>query len=94
MGATHYLKLDKLLQYLEERYVKENAPAVLFDRKERKILDVRDDVQQQRNGYDCGMFARIISNFVTRGVPLKFMQDHVHHCSKIIAWEILYYNGK
>ncbi len=36
MGATHYLKLDKLLQYLEERYVKENVPAVLFDRKSGK----------------------------------------------------------
>ena len=93
-GESHYAKLDGILQYLQTRYIMEYGNG-RFPIEEWKIVDSIVGVPQQRNGYDCGVFCCMISDFVSRRLPLdNLTQNHIDKCREIIARDIMYYNGK
>jgi sentrin-specific protease 1 len=93
-GETHYPKLDGILQYSQERYLEEYGND-RFPISEWKILDSIVCVPQQKNGYDCGVFACMISEFVSRCLPLdNLTQNHTDKCWEIMARDIMNYNGK
>ena len=43
---------------------------------------------QQYNGCDCGVFALIFADYLSRGAPLSFSQKHMEHFRLRIASDI------
>ena len=66
-----------------------------FPIKEWKIVDSIVGMSQQKNGYDCGIFACMISDFVSQHLHLdNLIQNHIDKCWEMITQDIMYYNGK
>lgn len=40
---------------------------------------VAQDIPQQSNGFDCGVFLIQFVKHLSRGLPLDFSQSHVHY---------------
>ena len=89
-GEMHFQKLDGLLCYLKRRNCAENRIGV-FKKEKWTIIDDGIGVSKQRNGYDCGVYAWMMVDFVCRGLPLSFTQDHIDYCWGTIAQENLQY---
>ena len=46
------------------------------------------DTPQQVGGVDCGVFACKVLDFLSRGSPLSFSQEHIAHFRKRIVLEL------
>lgn len=53
------------------------------------LVPCTDDTPRQRNGFDCGVFVCVFSEFLSRGRPLSFGQDDVTVCRERIGYSIL-----
>nr|XP_034959100.1 sentrin-specific protease 1-like [Zootoca vivipara] len=67
--------------------------------KKRKEFDTNGWVQQskrsqeipqQMNGSDCGMFACKYADCITKDKPINFTQQHMPYFRKRMVWEILH----
>ena len=47
------------------------------------------DVPQQYNGCDCGVFALEFADYASRAAPLTFSQKHMKHFRRKIASDIV-----
>jgi len=52
-------------------------------------MELVEDLPQQENGSDCGMFMIKYADFHSRGLPLSFFQTHMPYFRKRTAKEIL-----
>lgn len=55
----------------------------LFSKKSQEI-------PQQMNGSDCGMFACKYADCITKDRPINFTQQHMPYFRKRMVWEILH----
>lgn len=49
-----------------------------------------EDIPQQGNGSDCGMFTCKYADYMSRGQPMSFSQQHMPLFRKKMVWEILH----
>ncbi|KAJ1830184.1 SUMO1 sentrin specific peptidase 1 [Coemansia sp. RSA 2711] len=77
--------LRTLLNYLHEE--SKDKLAVAFD-ESGWTLACPKDIPRQRNGYDCGVFAVMFAEYVTRDAPFAFSQDNCQFLRSKIAYEI------
>lgn len=100
---------EKKLQYLDSlhgndgnvlhalaRYIKDEAK----DKGAEDVdtgswhLDCPNDIPEQMNGCDCGMFMIKYADFLSRGNELKFTQDHMEYFRKRTVLELLQLKAK
>ncbi|KAM8718495.1 hypothetical protein ACLKA7_001665 [Drosophila subpalustris] len=85
MGKPNQMVLSALETYLrEESLDKRKLP---FDTSDFKIENVQD-VPQQTNGSDCGVFSCMFAEYITRNKPLNFSQEHMEYFRKKMVLEI------
>ncbi|PKK17868.1 SUMO1/sentrin specific peptidase 1, partial [Columba livia] len=89
MGGINSEACRILLQYLKQESLD----------KRRKELDTNgwsllskksQEIPQQMNGSDCGMFACKYADCITKDKPINFTQQHMPYFRKRMAWEILH----
>ncbi|XP_039903852.1 sentrin-specific protease 1 [Simochromis diagramma] len=49
----------------------------------------RNEIPQQMNGSDCGMFTCKYADYITKDKPITFTQKHMPYFRKRIVWEIV-----
>ena len=94
--STTYRYLQGLLQYVLDEIskitmIEENSgDDLLFDKTEWTMnAHPPEDVPQQNNDYDCGVYICIFAEFITFNLPLHFEQKHIDMCRNRIAMGIL-----
>lgn len=85
MGSPNQQCLQALLEYLkcEHRDKKKSE----YDTSSWKTSSVRD-IPQQMNGSDCGVFACMYAEFITRNAKILFTQEHMPYFRKKMVYEI------
>ncbi|XP_062138795.1 uncharacterized protein LOC133847641 [Drosophila sulfurigaster albostrigata] len=85
MGKPNQMVLNALEAYLrEESLDKRKVP---FDTSDFKIESVQN-VPQQTNGSDCGVFSCMFAEYITRDQPLSFSQENMEYFRKKMVLEI------
>uniref|UniRef100_H0WS70 SUMO specific peptidase 1 n=1 Tax=Otolemur garnettii TaxID=30611 RepID=H0WS70_OTOGA len=89
MGGINNEACKILLQYLKQESID----------KKRKEFDINgwqlfskksQEIPQQMNGSDCGMFACKYADCITKDRPINFTQQHMPYFRKRMVWEILH----
>lgn len=89
MGGINNEACRILLQYLKQESVDKKRKELdtngwqLFNKKSQEI-------PQQMNGSDCGMFACKYADCITKDRPINFTQQHMPYFRKRMVWEILH----
>lgn len=80
---------DTLLDYL--RSESNDKKKQDFDDENWKMLNCYAEIgiPQQRNGSDCGVFACIYAEYLTRGAELTFTQEHMGYFRKKMIYELI-----
>ncbi|KAF7667503.1 hypothetical protein LDENG_00056400 [Lucifuga dentata] len=88
MGQRHDDICSLLLLYLKEEHkVKKGRE---LDSAKWTVGSMRaNEIPQQRNGSDCGVFACKYADYIAKGRPLTFKQCHMPVFRKLMIWEIL-----
>lgn len=85
MGKPNQVVLNALEMYLRaESLDKRQKP---FDTSEFSIENVQN-VPQQTNGSDCGVFSCMFAEYISRNKPLTFSQDHMEYFRRKMVLEI------
>jgi len=85
-GGMTYLR--GLFQYLKDEHkAKKGCP--LPDEDKWELVTCTEDTPFQQNGYDCGVFTCMYSDFLSKDCPLKFSQHHITQCRQRIALSIM-----
>lgn len=87
MGDDNQACLLHLRNYLEHEHLDKKKAA--YDTSDWKLISTERDVPQQLNGSDCGVFACIFAEFLSRDAMLDFTQDDITLLRRVIALEIL-----
>ena len=53
------------------------------------LVPCTDDTPRQRNGFDCGVFVCVFSEYLSRGRELTFTQEDVTVCRERIGYSII-----
>lgn len=78
--------MDALLNYLhKESLDKKKQP---FDAT-GWVKEHAEGIPQQNNGSDCGMFACMYAEYVSRGAPITFTQENMPYFRRKAVYEIL-----
>lgn len=78
--------LEALLKYLEDEHQdKKSSP---FD-KTGWIAENVKDIPQQMNGSDCGMFACMFAEYLSRDADITFDQKHMPYFRRKMVYEIV-----
>ncbi|XP_044535203.1 sentrin-specific protease 1 [Gracilinanus agilis] len=89
MGGINSEACRILLQYLKQESLDKKRKEfdtngwLLFSKKSQEI-------PQQMNGSDCGMFACKYADCITKDRPINFTQQHMPYFRKRMVWEILH----
>ena len=86
MGGTNNLCLNALKQYLQDESLDKRK--VVFDTSNFKLINVQD-IPQQMNGSDCGMFACKFAEYISRDATVNFSQEHMPYFRRKMVLEIL-----
>lgn len=80
---------DTLLEYL--RYESNDKKKQDFDDENWKLINCYNElgIPQQQNGSDCGVFACIYAEYLTREAKLKFGQQHMSYFRQKMIYELL-----
>ena len=90
-SGTNYVQ--GLFQYLQDEWkAKKGGEMPDLDQWELVYGHEGDDIPQQHNGYDCGVFTCMFADFLSVDRPLSFNQTHINQCRDRIALSIL--NGR
>lgn len=77
---------DALLTYLQKESMdKKKQP---FDTS-GWVKEHAEKIPQQNNGSDCGMFACMYAEYVSRNAPISFSQDDMPYFRRKVVYEIL-----
>ncbi|XP_058512085.1 sentrin-specific protease 1 isoform X2 [Ochotona princeps] len=89
MGGVNTEACRTLLQYLKQESVDKKRKE--FDTNGWQLFSKRSqEIPQQMNGSDCGMFACKYADCITKDRPINFTQQHMPYFRKRMAWEILH----
>lgn len=88
-GAPHAKAncIDLLREYLEEESLHKRKHGIDWD--DWKFI-VAEDVPQQQNMSDCGMFTCQFAECISRDAPFQFTQQHMPYFRKRVVYEILH----
>jgi sentrin-specific protease 1 len=86
--AVGRLCLDNLLRYLEAEFADKEGPTFVLAEWTTELVS-RSDVPQQGNGFDCGMFALKIAEYLSEGLPLTFKQSNMPYFRNRMLVQIL-----
>lgn len=78
--------LDVLVKYITDEAKDKTGQDLDVSSWETQLVE---DLPQQENGSDCGMFMIKYADFHSRGLPLSFFQTHMPYFRKRTAKEIL-----
>uniref|UniRef100_A0A8C5DDF8 Sentrin-specific protease 1-like n=1 Tax=Gouania willdenowi TaxID=441366 RepID=A0A8C5DDF8_GOUWI len=88
MGSNDSETCHILLDYLQQE----------SKDKKNKVLDTsgwtlhskaRNEIPQQMNGSDCGMFTCKYADYITKDKPISFTQKHMPYFRKRMVWELV-----
>ncbi|XP_069509557.1 sentrin-specific protease 1 isoform X2 [Ambystoma mexicanum] len=89
MGGTNMEACRILMQYLKQESLDKKCKE--FDANGWQLISKRsEEIPQQMNGSDCGMFACKYADYVTKDKPITFTQQHMPYFRKRMVWEILH----
>ncbi|XP_060225992.1 sentrin-specific protease 2-like, partial [Meriones unguiculatus] len=81
--------LELLFCYLrEESKARRNSDLSPAEWKQHSMS--AEEIPQQLNGGDCGVFACKYADYISRGQPITFSQQHMPLFRKKMVWEILH----
>lgn len=85
--AEHYLEqyLMKMLNFLNYQSQRENG--IALNLKEWS-LEIPDNIPEQTNSFDCGVFVCQFAEFISRDSPLNFEQKHMKYFRRKMLYEI------
>ncbi|TSL61262.1 Sentrin-specific protease 1 [Bagarius yarrelli] len=88
MGGSNDEACQILLNYLKhesedkKKQVFNTSDWILHSKK-------RNEIPQQMNGSDCGMFTCKYAEYITKDKPITFTQKHMPYFRRRMVWEIL-----
>ncbi|NXC25353.1 SENP1 protease, partial [Campylorhamphus procurvoides] len=89
MGGINSEACRVLLQYLKQESLDKKRKE--FDTNGWALLSKKSqEIPQQMNGSDCGMFTCKYADCITKDKPINFTQQHMPYFRKRMAWEILH----
>nr|XP_056705309.1 sentrin-specific protease 1 [Euleptes europaea] len=89
MGGMNSEACKILLQYLKQESLDKKRKE--FDANGWMLLSKRSqEIPQQMNGSDCGMFACKYADYIAKDKPINFTQQHMPYFRKRMVWEILH----
>uniref|UniRef100_A0A803TIK7 SUMO specific peptidase 1 n=1 Tax=Anolis carolinensis TaxID=28377 RepID=A0A803TIK7_ANOCA len=89
MGGSNSEACRILLQYLKQESLDKKRKD--FDTNGWMLLSKRSqEIPQQMNGSDCGMFACKYADCISKDKPINFTQQHMPYFRKRMVWEILH----
>ncbi|KAK6636265.1 hypothetical protein RUM43_009924 [Polyplax serrata] len=86
MGSSNNRCLNALLSYLEAESL--DKKKVAYSTNDWKQINV-DDIPQQMNGSDCGVFSCVFAEHLARNSPLLFSQENMPYFRRKMALEIV-----
>jgi sentrin-specific protease 1 len=86
LGGDDAHVLDVLARYITDEAKDKTGKDLDVSSWEMELVE---DLPQQENGSDCGMFMIKYADFHSRGLPLSFFQTHMPYFRKRTAKEIL-----
>uniref|UniRef100_A0A8C8SAQ1 SUMO specific peptidase 1 n=1 Tax=Pelusios castaneus TaxID=367368 RepID=A0A8C8SAQ1_9SAUR len=90
MGGINIEACRILLQYLKQESL--DKKRIVFDANGWLLLSKKSqEIPQQMNGSDCGMFACKYADCITKDRPINFTQQHMPYFRKRMVWEILHH---
>lgn len=88
MGGKDDEACRTLLKYLKQE--SEDKRGVQFDTSDWILHSKKtNEIPQQMNGSDCGMFTCKYAEYITKDRPITFTQKHMPYFRKRMVWEIL-----
>ncbi|XP_023579389.1 sentrin-specific protease 1 isoform X2 [Octodon degus] len=89
MGGLNNEACRVLLQYLKQESIDKKRKE--FDTNGWQLFSKKSqEIPQQMNGSDCGMFACKYADCITKDRPINFTQQHMPYFRKRMVWEILH----
>ncbi|XP_062893099.1 sentrin-specific protease 1 [Mobula hypostoma] len=89
MGGSNDEACRLLLRYLKEESLDKRK--VEFDVSGWVLGSKRSqDIPQQMNGSDCGMFTCKYADYISRDRPIRFSQKDMPFFRQLMAWEIIH----
>lgn len=89
MGGVNNEACRILLQYLKQESIDKKRKE--FDTNGWQLFSKKSqEIPQQMNGSDCGMFACKYADCITKDRPINFTQQHMPYFRKRMVWEILH----
>ncbi|KAM4702052.1 sentrin-specific protease 1 [Discoglossus pictus] len=89
MGGLNNDACRILLQYLKQESM--DKKGIVFDANGWIMSSKKSqEIPQQMNGSDCGMFACKYADYITKDKPITFTQHHMPYFRKRMVWEILH----
>ncbi|XP_050436335.1 sentrin-specific protease 1-like [Adelges cooleyi] len=86
LGGTNPKCLNAIMYYLKEEH--KNKKNSELDCSGWRLMEA-NDCPKQRNGYDCGVFACINAEFLSRDAKLDFTQEDMPQLRHRVCYEIL-----
>ncbi|KAI5095976.1 sentrin-specific protease 1, partial [Silurus meridionalis] len=88
MGGSNDEACQILLKYLKQEC--EDKKKQAFDTSNWILHSKkRNEIPQQMNGSDCGMFTCKYAEYITKDKPITFTQKHMPYFRRRMVWEIL-----
>ncbi|CAB1336705.1 unnamed protein product [Coregonus sp. 'balchen'] len=88
MGGKNDEACRILLQYLQQE--SKDKKGKNLDTSEWTLQSKkRNEIPQQMNGSDCGMFTCKYAEYITKDKPITFTQKHMPYFRRRMVWEIL-----
>lgn len=85
MGAPNNVTLKALADWLQAESIdKRKQPLDMSDWTQENV----QNIPQQENGSDCGVFSCMYAEFITRNRPILFTQQHMQYFRKRMVYEI------
>lgn len=86
MGSPNNRCIEALRNYLEVEHM--DKKSAKYDTNDFELENM-EDIPQQMNGSDCGMFACTFAEFVTRNAKITFKQEDMPYFRKKMVVEIM-----
>ncbi|XP_067095899.1 sentrin-specific protease 1 [Osmerus mordax] len=88
MGGTNDEACRILLKYLQQE--SKDKKGKELDTSDWTLQSKRrNEIPQQMNGSDCGMFTCKYAEYITKDKPITFTQKHMPYFRRRMVWEIL-----
>lgn len=89
MGGNNDEACGILLQYLQQE--SKDKKGKELDTSDWTLKSKRrNEIPQQMNGSDCGMFTCKYAEYITKDKPITFTQKHMPYFRKRMVWEIIH----